>query len=115
MKGEGWRQILSGISWHPPYVCETGQTTQLCIVRICCIMKNNQPTTHKHKRVGAVVLLESTAELAKILVPLSGDEFWVRLTDLTQLAGSVIEESKPGKKRSVKSRPNASPNSQYRV
>ena len=78
-------------------------------------MKNNQPTTHKHKRVGAVVLLESTAELAKILVPLSGDEFWVRLTDLTQLAGSVIEESKPGKKRLVKSRPNASPNSQYRV
>jgi hypothetical protein len=60
------------------------------------------------------VLLESTAELAKILVPLSGDEFWVRLTDLTQLGG-VIEKDKPGKKQSGKSRPNASPNSQYRI
>jgi hypothetical protein len=77
-------------------------------------VKDNQRTTHNHKSAGAVVLLESTAELAKILVPSSGDEFWVRLTDLTQLAG-VVEKGKPGKKQSLKSRPNASANSQYRV
>jgi hypothetical protein len=71
--------------------------------------------THSHKRAGAVVLLESTAELAKVLIPASGDEFWVRLTDLTPLVGGVIEESKPGKKQLGKNRPNASPNSHYRV
>jgi hypothetical protein len=57
-----------------------------------CAMKNNQPATHSHKRAGAVVLLQSTAELAKVFVPGSGDEFWVKLTDLTQLAGGVIEK-----------------------
>jgi hypothetical protein len=75
-----------------------------------CAMKNNQPATYNHKRAGAVVLLESTAELAKVLIPGSGDEFWVKLTDLTQLAGGVIEKSKPGNKKLGKSRANASPN-----
>jgi hypothetical protein len=78
-------------------------------------MKNNQSATHSHKRAGAVVLLESTAELAKILVPSSGDEFWVKLTDLTQLAGGMIEKSKPGRRELGKRPANASPNSQYRV
>jgi hypothetical protein len=76
---------------------------------------NNEQATHNHKRAGAVILLESTAELAKVVIPASGDAFWVRLTDLTQLVGGVTEKSKPGKKQSVKSRPNASTNSQYRV
>ncbi|MGD1211844.1 MAG: hypothetical protein ABR973_10875 [Candidatus Acidiferrales bacterium] len=78
-------------------------------------MKNNQQATHNHKRAGAVVVLESTAELAKVLIPASGDEFWVRLTDLTLLVGGVIEKSKLANKRSGKNRPNASPNSQHRV
>jgi len=79
-------------------------------------MKNtNQPARYNHKSAGAVVLLESTAELAKVLIPGSGDEFWVKLTDLTQLAGGVIEESKPDNKKLGKSRANASPNSRYRV
>jgi hypothetical protein len=78
-------------------------------------MKNNQPATYNHKRAGAVVLLESTAELAKVLTPGSGDEFWVKLTDLTRLAGGVIEKSKPDNKKLGKSRANASPNSRYRV
>jgi hypothetical protein len=60
---------------------------------------NNQPARYNHKSAGAVVLLESTAELAKVLIPGSGDEFWVKLTDLTQLAGGVIEESKPDNKK----------------
>jgi hypothetical protein len=62
-------------------------------------MKNHQPATYSHKRAGAVVLLESTAELAKVLIPASGDEFWVKLTDLTRLVGGVIEKSKPGNVR----------------
>lgn len=78
-------------------------------------MKNNQPATHNHKRAGAVVLLESTATLAKVMAP-SGDEFWVKLTDLTQLVEGVVGESQTGKKQLGKrNRPNASPNSQYRV
>jgi len=78
-------------------------------------MKNNQQATHNHKRAGAVVVLESTAELAKVLIPASGDEFWVRLTDLTSLVGGVIEKSKLVKKRLKKNGPNASPNSQHHV
>jgi hypothetical protein len=78
-------------------------------------MKNNQQATHNHKRSGPVVLLESTAELAKVLIPASGDEFWVRLTDLTQLGGDVIEKSKLAKKQLGKNPPNASPDSQYRA
>jgi hypothetical protein len=79
------------------------------------IMKNNREATHNHKRAGTVVVLESTGELAKVLIPGSEDEFWVKLTDLTDLVGGVIEKSKPGKKQSRKDRPNASPNSQYRI
>lgn len=78
-------------------------------------MKNNQQATHSHKRAGAVVLLESTAELARVLIPASGDEFWVKLSDLTELVGGVIDKKKVAKKQSGKDRPNASPNSQYRV
>ena len=78
-------------------------------------MKNHQPATYSHKRAGAVVLLESTAELAKVLIPASGDEFWVKLTDLTRLVGGVIEKSKPGNKQLGRSRGNASPKSRYRV
>ena len=32
-------------------------------------MKNINQATHNHKRVGAVVVLRSTAELAEVLVP----------------------------------------------
>jgi hypothetical protein len=78
-------------------------------------MKNNQQPTHDHKRAGLVVLLESTAVLGKVLVPASGDEFWVKLADLTDLAGGAIEKTKAGKKRPGHDRPIASPNSRYRV
>jgi hypothetical protein len=77
-------------------------------------MKTKQ-ATHNHKRAGEVVLLESTAELGKVLVLASGDEFWVKLTDLTQLGDGVIEKSKLGKKQLANNRPNASSNSRYRV
>ena len=61
--------------------------------------------------MGAVVLLESTAELAKVLVAGSGDEFWVKRTDLAPLVNDVTVEIKPGKKQAG---PN-SPNSHRRV
>ena len=75
-------------------------------------MKNNQQATHDHKRAGAVVLLESTAVLGKVLTT-NGDEFWVKLEDLT-LAGGAIEKTKAAKKRPG-NRPIASANSRYRV
>ena len=77
-------------------------------------MKNNREATHNHKRAGSVVLLESTAELAKVMLHASGDEFWVRLSDLTQV-GSMIEKNKARRKQPEKDRPNASPNSRYRI
>jgi hypothetical protein len=78
-------------------------------------MKNTQKATHDHKRAGAVVFLESTTGLAKVSVAASGDEFWVKLTDLTPLVEGAVEEAKPSKKRSKKTPPNASANSHYRV
>ena len=57
-------------------------------------MKNNQQATHDHKRVGTVVVLESTGELAKVLIPATGDEFWVKLIDLTPLTDVVIVKRK---------------------
>lgn len=62
-------------------------------------MKNSREATHNHKREGAVVVLESTMELAKVTVLKSGEEFWVKLIDLTPSAVGAAEESKSGKKR----------------
>jgi hypothetical protein len=59
-------------------------------------MTNIQQATHSHKRAGAVVVLQSTAELAKVRVITSGDEFWVKLADLTKSTG--VAEGKPRKK-----------------
>jgi len=57
-------------------------------------MKNVQQATHDHKRVGTVVVLESTGELAKVLIPTTGDEFWVKLIDLTPLSEVVVVKRK---------------------
>jgi hypothetical protein len=78
-------------------------------------MKNNLQATHHHKTAGAVVVLESTTQLARVSIPTKGDEFWVKLTDLTELVGGEVEKGKSARKRSPKERPNASANSQYRV
>ena len=48
-------------------------------------MKNTEQPTHNHKRAGAVIVLRSTAELAEVQVPVSGDHFWVKIADLTKL------------------------------
>ena len=59
-------------------------------------MKKTQQATHNHKRVGAVVVLQSTTELAQVVATISGDTFWVKVADLTQLAGDEVQ--KPGKR-----------------
>jgi hypothetical protein len=61
-------------------------------------MSNIEQATHNHKRAGAVVILQSTAELARIRVLTSGDEYWVKLTDVAELVGGVVPQSKPSKK-----------------
>jgi hypothetical protein len=52
-------------------------------------VKNSNQATHNHKRVGAVIVLRSTAELAEIEVPSSGDHFGVKFTELTKLVESA--------------------------
>jgi hypothetical protein len=69
-------------------------------------MKNLQQATHNHKRAGAVVVLQSTTELAKVLIPASGDEYWVKVNELTELTAGV-EESKPSKRESKTKRATA--------
>jgi hypothetical protein len=49
-------------------------------------MSDTRGPTHRHKRIGDVVLLRSTEELGEILTSATGEKFWVKLTDLTQLA-----------------------------
>jgi len=68
-------------------------------------MKNNQEATHDHKRAGTVVVLESTAVLAKVLISTTGDEFWVKLTDLTLLTDLEVDKRKPTKRLPGKIRP----------
>jgi hypothetical protein len=76
-------------------------------------MAENQSATHRHRTHGPVILLESTAQLAKVLVVDQGDEIWVKLSDLTEGAHAVLK--KAPRKSSAKDRPTASANSSYRI
>jgi len=55
--------------------------------------------THKHKRAGAVIVLRSMAELAEVQISTSGERFWVKRSDLTELAVGAAEAPTPRKKR----------------
>ncbi len=57
-------------------------------------MKKIHQATHDHKRVGPVMVLQSTAELAQIVTVVGGDTFWVKLADLTQLSTNRVEKNK---------------------
>jgi hypothetical protein len=59
-------------------------------------MKKIPQATHNHKRAGAVVVLQSKGELAQVVTTISGDTFWVKVAELTELASERVE--KPGKK-----------------
>jgi hypothetical protein len=63
-------------------------------------MISTKQATHHHKRAGAVAVLQSTADLARVHVVTSGEEFWVKLSDLAELAGGVAPEGTPRKKAS---------------
>jgi hypothetical protein len=63
-------------------------------------MKAIQQVTHNHKRAGAVVVLQSTEGLAKVLIPTSGEEFWVKRDDLTELVAGGVAGIKSSKKES---------------
>ncbi len=76
-------------------------------------MSENRNATHRHKTRGNVVLLESTAQLAKVLVLDQGDEIWVKLTDLSE--GAEATPKKRTRKSSEKDRPTSSANSNYRI
>ncbi len=76
-------------------------------------MAENRNATHRHKTHGPVILLESTAQLAKVLVVDQGDEIWVKLADLTEGAHPVSK--KTPRKSGGKDRPTSSANSSYRI
>jgi len=80
-------------------------TTEFTLRMLESSMKNTQQATHQHTRAGAVVVLESAEFLAKVLIPGSGDEYWVKVTDLTPLIDGVIPKGKVGKKQVRKSVP----------
>jgi hypothetical protein len=55
--------------------------------------------THRHKRMGEVVLLQSTAELAQVSTSSGGEKLWVKLTDLSELANDGMQDAPPKKRR----------------
>lgn len=60
-------------------------------------MKNVQRATHNHRRMGDVVVLQSTDQLAQVLTSAS-DTFWVKVTELTKLADEVVRKRNGGAK-----------------
>ena len=70
-------------------------------------MSHIEQATHCYKKEGAVVILQSTTALARIRVLKSGDEFWVKLTDVAESASGAMPEKKPSKKESRANRVNA--------
>lgn len=74
-------------------------------------MAESRKATHRHKTHGLVVLLESTAQLGKVVAVDQGDEMWVKLADLTE-GSQVVSKKSP---RKSKDRPTSSANSSYRI
>jgi hypothetical protein len=77
-------------------------------------MKIAPEATHRHKRLGAVVVLQMGSELAKIVMT-NGDEFWVKVSELTDLSVEVVAEPKSSKKQAKAARPAATVDSRLRV
>jgi hypothetical protein len=76
-------------------------------------MPEKPMATHRHKTHGAVLLLETTAQLARVLVVDQGDEMWVKLADLSEGAQPITK--KRPRAPSAKDRPNSSANANYRI
>jgi hypothetical protein len=61
-------------------------------------MNDGENATHRHKRLGEVTLLRSTAELGQVSTLSNGEKLWVKLTDLSDLAESG-KQNRPRKER----------------
>lgn len=61
-------------------------------------MNDSEHATHKHKRLGEVVVLHVSPELAQVLTLATREQLWVKRTDLSALAEKP-EQVRPGKKR----------------
>ena len=55
--------------------------------------------THKHKRAGEVVVLRSTAELMEVKVSCTGEKFWAKRSDVTEISVRLAGANSPRKKR----------------
>jgi hypothetical protein len=64
-------------------------------------MNESEHATHRHKRLGEVVMLRSTAELAQVFILGSSERLWVKLTDLNALSEN---ESKPNRAKKRRAR-----------
>jgi hypothetical protein len=78
-------------------------------------MKSIPDATHRHKRLGPVVVLHMSSELAKIVMPVSGDEFWVKISELSELTAEAPAKTKGTKKQSKADRANAAADDRYRA
>lgn len=58
-------------------------------------MSGGEHPTHRHKRLGEVLLLHSTAELGQVSTLSNGEKLWVKLTDLSDL----VKNEKPNRPR----------------
>jgi hypothetical protein len=65
-------------------------------------MADNEQATHRHKRLGEVVILSSTEQLAHISTSSGAEKLWVKLTDLAALADEPLHERTPKKPRGTK-------------
>jgi hypothetical protein len=54
-------------------------------------MPENRTTIHTHKTEGPVVIISSTAHLAKVLVVDRDDEIWVKRADLSEVATAILK------------------------
>jgi hypothetical protein len=59
-------------------------------------MKSTQQATHNHKRAGAVMVLQTTTELAQVTTVTGGDTFWVKVADLTLVGEEPARKAAKG-------------------
>jgi hypothetical protein len=77
-------------------------------------MSETRNATHWHKTQGAVVLLESTAQLAKILIVDKGEVIWVKLAQLSEGARK-LPKKRARRDAKAKDRPISPADSNHRI
>jgi hypothetical protein len=64
-------------------------------------MTGSDNATHKHRRLGEVVVLQSTTELAQVLTLDTRERMWVKQIDLSVLTEKVVPVRAGRKRRSA--------------